>query len=121
MENLTTEPKKSKLLIVNVILGLFLIVSIFFSYGLGNNFFSKLFVFASGVIAILDALPEKSEKRPKFYGLYLFTLIWVFFAVGRSSAGIVYGQAYNFTGGIFMPVLLTLLALTVLWFFIKKK
>ena len=57
MENSTEEPKKSKLLIVNIILGLFLIVSIFFSYGLGHNFFSKLFVFASGTIAIFDALP----------------------------------------------------------------
>ncbi len=121
MENSKKETKKNKLVIINAILGLFLIISIFFSFGLGSNFFSKLLVFVAGVMAIFDSVPDQSAKRPKLYLYYLFTMIWVFFAVGTNSAGAIYGQAYNFTGVIFLPVILVLLTLTILWFFIKKK
>lgn len=127
MENKTVEPKNSSgtsrksVAIVNAIVGLFLIASIFFSYGIGAYFFSKLFVFASGALAVFDSIPDGTSKRPKLYAFYLFTFIWMFFAVGTENAGQIYGQSYNFTGDVFVPILLSLLIISILWFFVKRK
>ena len=122
MENSESQLKHNKTLsIVNALLGLFLLSSIFFSYGIGTYFFSKLFVFLCGVMAVFDALPEQTKERPKLYLMYIFTFIWMFFVVGTENAGMIYGQAYNFTGDVFTPILLVLFVLTILWFFVKRK
>ena len=120
-ENTSVKRKSNKVLLTfNVLLGLFLILSIFFPYGIGTYFFSKLLVFVTGIVAIFDSLPEVSTKRPKLFFIYLFTFVWVFLVVGSNNAGVVYGQAYNFTGVVFTPILVSLLLLTILWFFIKR-
>jgi hypothetical protein len=107
---------------IKLLLGLFLVISIFFPYGLGTYFFSKLLVFICGLVAMLDVIPnqDQSFKSLKLYGLYIFTLVWIFFAVGTENAGTIYGQSYNFTGAVFLPILFTLVCLTILSFFKKN-
>jgi hypothetical protein len=111
---------------IYILSGLFLVISIFFSYGLGTNFFSKIFVFLSGVTTILVGfvnIKSKStieEKYIEFYYLWPFTLVWVFFAVGTDSAGVIDGQAYNFTGDVYVPILLCLFVNTIIGFFVHR-
>ena len=59
---------------IKLLLGLFLVISIFFPYGLGTYFFSKLLVFICGLVAMLDVIPnqDQSFKSLKLYGLYIF-------------------------------------------------
>jgi len=107
---------------VELLLGLFLVISVFFPYGLGTYFFSKLFVFVCGLGAMIEFRGEylSFNKRLNLYGLYIFTLVWMFFAVGTENAGRIGGQSYDFTGAVFWPILFTLICLSVLSFFKKN-
>jgi hypothetical protein len=110
---------------VELLLGLFLVISVFFPYGLGTYFFSKLLVFVCGLAAMIEVRGEylgfnKNLKRLNLYGLYIFTLVWMFIAVGTENAGRIGGQSYDFTGAVFWPILFTLICLSVLSFFKKN-
>jgi hypothetical protein len=111
---------------IYLLFGLFLVISIFFSYGFGTNFFSKIFVFLSGVTTIFVGFVNLKSKSTiekqliDFYYLWAFTLVWVFFAVGTDNAGVIGAQAYNFTGDIFEPILVCLLVNTIIGFFLHR-